>query len=353
MNQEKHERFVEHALGDLKGGMMVLMTHIGDRLGLFRATAEGPMTSEKLAESTGLQERYVREWLSAMASGGYLEYDPQAQTFSLPSEFAPVLVDGKSPVFFGGLYHEMPALWAILPPLMEKFRNGGGLSLDDYSREWWDGMERFTATWFENFLLQEWVPQANGLKSRLENGAHVADIGCGRGQALIKLAQAFPRMTATGYDLSEINLEGARRKAKEAGVDDRIRFVNHDVHDGLTGQYDIATTFDAVHDLKSPQTAFQAIHDSLRDDGAYLLLEFRVGDHLEDNIGPIGAMLYAWSVCYCMTTSLGMQGVGLGTCGMPESTVRDMATNAGFAEVSVIPFDNPFNKVYLAKKQAS
>lgn len=353
MNQEKHEQFVEHALGDLKGGLMLLMTHIGDRLGLFRTLAERPRTSKQLAESTRLHERYLREWLAAMASGGYLEYDAQTESFSLPPEHAPVLADEKSPVFFGGLYHEMPALWAILPPLMEKFRNGGGLSIDDYSREWWDGMERFTATWFENFLLQEWVPQANGLKHRLEQGAHVADIGCGRGRALIKLAQAFPAMTATGYDLSEVNLEGARRLAREAAVDDRIRFARHDVHEGLPEQFDIAMTFDAVHDFKSPQTAFQAIHDALRDDGAYLLLEFRVEDHLEDNIGPIGAMLYAWSVTYCMTTSLGMHGAGLGTCGMPESTVREMATDAGFAEVSVVPFDNPFNKVYLAKKQAA
>lgn len=353
MDQNKHEQFVEHALGDLKGGMMLLMTHIGDRLGLFRALAEQPGTSEQLAATTRLQERYLREWLAAMASGGYLEYDPQTRIFSLPPEHAPVLAEEKSPVFFGGLYHEMPALWNILPPLMEKFRNGGGLSIDDYNREWWDGMERFTATWFENFLLQEWVPQANGLKNRLEEGAHVADIGCGRGRALIKLAQAFPQMTATGYDLSEVNLEGARRHAREAGVDDRIRFARHDVHDGLPEQFDIAMTFDAMHDFKSPTMAFQAIHDGLRDGGAYLLLEFRVEDRLEDNTGPIGAMLYAWSVTYCMATSLGMHGAGLGTCGMPESTVREMAADAGFSEVSVVPFDNPFNKVYLAKKQTA
>ncbi|GGX91999.1 hypothetical protein GCM10007160_19430 [Litchfieldella qijiaojingensis] len=353
LNQDKHEQFVDHALGDLKGGMLMLMTYLGDRLGLFRALAERSMTSQELADATHLQERYVREWLSAVTCGGYVDYDPASQTFTLPPEHAPVLVDGRSSVFLGGLYQEMLALWQVLPGLMEKFRNGGGLAIDSYGREWWDGMERFTATWFENFLLQEWVPKANGLKARLENGAHVADIGCGRGQALVKLAQAFPNMTAVGYDLSDTNLEGAKRLAERAGVADRIHFRKRDVHDGLSEPYDIAFTFDAVHDFKDPQQAFEAIYRSLRDDGAWLLLEFRVGDHLEDNIGPIGAMFYAWSVTYCMTTSLGMRGVGLGTCGLPESRVRKMADKAGFARVEVVPFDNPFNKVYVAEKTAA
>jgi SAM-dependent methyltransferase len=354
LDQHKHEQFVDHAVGDLKGGMMMLMTHLGDRLGLFRALEEaGPQTSTGLAEATHLQERYVREWLNAMACGGYLEYDADAGTFALPPEHAPVLVDETSPVFFGGLYHEMSALWDVLPRLMEKFRNGGGLHIDDYSREWWDGMERFTATWFENFLLQEWIPKANDLHERLKAGAHVADIGCGRGRALVKLAEAYPAMTAVGLDLSETNLEGARRLAQRAGVDGRVEFRKHDVHDGLPGRFDVALTFDAVHDLKDPQRAFQAIHDGLADDGAYLLLEFRVGDRLEDNLGPIGAMFYAWSVSYCMTTSLGMHGAGLGTCGMPESVVRNMAGRAGFDQVEVVPFDNPFNKVYLAEKRAA
>lgn len=247
----------------------------------------------------------------------------------------------------------VPGLWQVLPKIKECFHNGGGLSIEDYGREWWDGMERFTATWFENFLLQEWVPKADGLKQRLEAGAHVTDIGCGRGRALVKLAEAFPAMTGVGYDLSETNLEGARRLAREAGVADRIGFRKQDVHNGLPERYDVAFTFDAVHDFKDPQTAFQAIHDGLKDDGAYLLLEFRVGDRLEDNIGTIGAMFYAWSVTYCMTTSLGMHGAGLGTCGMPESTVREMARNAGFGRVEEVPFDNPFNKVYLAEKQAA
>lgn len=353
LNERKRDRFIDAAIGDLKGGMIMLMAHLGDRMGLFQALAKRPMTADELAEAANLQERYVREWLCSVACAGYVEYDPASGRFSLPAEHAPVLVDERSPVFLGGLYHEMPALWRVLPALMEKFRNGGGLSIDDYSREWWDGMERFTATWFENFLLQEWVPKANGIKSMLENGARVADIGCGRGEALIRLAEAFPGITAVGYDLSNVNLEGARRKAADAGLSERIEFRKHDVHEGLPEAYDVITTFDAVHDFKDPQRAFKAIYEGLKDGGAYLLLEFRVADRLEENLGPIGAMFYAWSVTYCMTTSLGMNGAGLGTCGLPESMVRKLADRAGFEKIEVVPFDNPFNKVYVAQKRAA
>lgn len=350
MNEEKMNAFVEQAMGDLKGGLVLLMANLGDRLGLFRPLVECWLTSEELARETGTNERYVREWLSSLACAGYVSYDADGERFMLPQEHAQVLAEEKSPVFFGGLYQEMPALWKVLQPLSKKFRDGGGLSIDDYAEEWWDGMERFTGTWFENFLLQEWVPQANGIKQKLEEGAHVADIGCGRGHALIKLASAFPNMSGVGYDLSDTNLEGARRHAEAAGVADRLTFRKQDVHDGLRERSDVAMTFDAVHDFKDPAQAFRAIYDGLEDDGAYLLLEFRVADQLRDNQGPIGAMFYAWSTCYCMTTSLGMNGAGLGTCGLPESVVKEMATQAGFASVDVVPFDNPFNKVYVARK---
>ena len=349
VDQAKQEQFVNHAMGDIKGGFMMLMAHLGDRLGLFTALSQRPMTSRELASELNLQERYVREWLSAMACGGYLEYDSDADTFVIPPEHAAVLSVPQSPVFFGGMYQQMQGLWNIMPDLKDRFRTGGGLNLDAYGQDWWDGMERVTAAWSENFMLQEWIPQA-GLQSALEGGAHVADIGCGKGRALIKLAQAYPGITGVGYDLSDSNLAGARRLAREAGVDDRIRFEKHDIHDGLPETFDTILTFDAVHDFQDPQQAFRLIHRALRDGGAYLLVEYRVGERLEDNLGPIGAVFYSLSVSYCMTTSLAMEGQGLGTCGLPEDTVREMADRAGFAELTTLPFEHPFNKVYVARK---
>jgi len=198
IDPEKRQRFLDVAFADLKGTMVLTMANLGDRLGLFKALADGPATSATLAERTGLHERYVREWLSGMTCAEYVVYDPQAQVFSLPPEHALVLADESSPFFLAGLYQEMPAVWAVLEELQSRFEDGGGLSISDYHRDWWDGMERFTGTWFENLLLQQWIPETPELRGRLETGLHVADVGCGRGRALVKLAKAFPKLTGVG-----------------------------------------------------------------------------------------------------------------------------------------------------------
>lgn len=346
---DKQQQFVNHAMTDIKGGYMMLMAHLGDRLGLFEALARRPMDSRELAETLGLDAHYVAEWLAAMACGGYLEYTPETRTFSLPPEHATVLADSESPVFFGGIYQQMKGLWDVMPALRDRFSRGGGVDLGAYGQDWWDGMERLTATWAENFLLEEWIPQAE-LEGRLVDGARVADIGCGKGRALVRLAQAFPKITGVGYDLSDSNLEGARRLAAETGVDDRIRFEKHDIHDGLPESFDLIMTLDAAHDFRDPARAIKLIHRALRDDGAYLLLEYRVGENLEDNMGLIGAVFYSVSVTYCMTTSLALGGQGLGTCGMPESRVRAMTERAGFTQCRTLPFEHPLNKVYVARK---
>lgn len=346
----KLETFLDTAVADIKGTMVLIMANLGDRLGLFKALADGPATSAVLASRTGLQERYVREWLAGMTCAEYIEYDPATGVFSMPPEHVQVLADETSPVFLSGLYQEMPAVWEVLDRLETRFEAGGGLAMGDYRHDWWDGMERFTSTWFDNHLLQSWIPGTPEVRERLEGGVHVADIGCGRGRALVKLAKAFPGVTGVGYDLVESNLEAARRHAEEEGVDDRIRFRNHDVHLGLPESYGIITGFDAVHDLADPGAALRAIAEGLQDDGSCLLLEFKVADRLEDNINPMGAMLYGWSLTYCMTTSLEMGGKGLGTCGLPEGVLRGLAAEAGFSTVEVVPFDHPFNVVYHLRK---
>jgi ubiquinone/menaquinone biosynthesis C-methylase UbiE len=238
----------------------------------------------------------------------------------------------------------------VLDRLEGQFENGGGLSVDDYHPDWWHGMERFTGTWFENFLLQQWIPGAHDVRRRLEAGLHMADVGCGRGRALVKLARAFPNLTGVGYDLVESNLEAAREHAEEEGVDDRVSFRRHDVHDGLTERFGLVTAFDTVHDLADPGKALRAICQGLEEGGSCLMLEFKTADRLEDNINPMGAMLYGWSLAYCMTTALGRGGVGLGTCGLPESVVRKLASEAGFSAVDIVPFDNPFNALYQLRK---
>ena len=193
IHQAKQEAFVQKILGDTSATMTTLLASIGDRLGLFKdLAANGPGISAEVARRTGTNERYVREWLGGMTAAGYLEYDTLTHRFSLPAEHAAAVATEGSPFFFGGIYEMIPALVAVIDQVTEAFRQGGGVRQANYPSAMWDGLERSSASWFNNLLLQQWIPAMPDVQSKLERGSRVADVGCGRGRALIKLAQAFP-----------------------------------------------------------------------------------------------------------------------------------------------------------------
>lgn len=347
VDQEKAEEFVGKVLGDTSAAMVTLLASIGDRLGLFRDLAtRGPATSDELAERVGISERYAREWLGAMASAGYLEYDAEQKRFTLPLEHAPVLAQEGGPFFFGGIHQMIPAMAGVVGQVAESFRNGGGVPFEAYPPEWWDGMERFTKSWFENLLTQVWIPAMPDVQQKLERGARMADVGCGRGRALIKLAEAFPKSSYVGYDIFGPSIERASENAAQAGVADRVSFRQLDVAQGLPEQYDVIATFDVVHDAADPLRLLTAIRESLKPDGAYVCLDVNCSHKLEENFGPLGAMFHGFSVLYCMTTSLGAGGAGLGTLGFHEPKVRELCAKAGFGPVRRVPLENPFNILY-------
>src|SRR5215510_976177 len=189
IDQTKRQAFAQQALTDVGGTLTTLMCALGDRLGLFKDLAtRGPATSTDLARRCELQERYAREWLSQMAAAGYLDYDPDSRRFTLPAEHAAVLADESGPMFLGGLYQLLPALVGPLDRLLTSFRDGGGVPPAAFDDQLWEGIERFTAVGFENFLVQEWIPALPELHRRLGRGVLVADVGSGAGRALIKLA---------------------------------------------------------------------------------------------------------------------------------------------------------------------
>src|SRR5262245_14007277 len=192
VDQARVEAFAGRALGDAAGALPTCMRVLGDRLGLFRdLAAHGPATSAELARRVGVNERYAREWLGGMASAGYVTYDASARSFTLPPEHAPVLAEEGGPFFLGGLYAMFPSNVGIVDRLAEAFRGGGGVPQSAYREDFWDGLERFTAGWFENLLLPVWLPAMPAVHARLEAGAALADVGCGHGRAAIKLAQAY------------------------------------------------------------------------------------------------------------------------------------------------------------------
>jgi hypothetical protein len=343
------EAFVGKALGDLAGMVSVLQAGLGDRLGLFRALADGgPATAEELAARTAITPRYAREWLAGLTAAGYLRYDPQTGTWTVPREHAAVLVQEDGPVFFGGVWEELLGTLPHLDAVAEAFRDGGGVPPDAYGPSFWRGLERFTGTWFANQLLPVWIPAMPTVARLLERGADVADVGCGSGRGLITLAQAYPGGRYVGYDAVQVNVDRARQSAAAAGVDDRVRFELVDAAAGLPETYDVVFTFDVVHDAADPHGLLTAIRRSLRPGGRYVCLDINSSDRLEENIGPLGTLFYGFSVLYCMTSSLALGGAGLGTCGFTESVAAELGRQAGFSTFRRVPVDNPFNILYEA-----
>jgi SAM-dependent methyltransferase len=346
VDQTKTEAFVGKVLSDSSGMTTTILASMGDRLGLFKQLAQGPATSVQLANRAGINERYAREWLGAMASAGYVVYDPASARFTLPAEHLPVLAQEQGPLFCGGMHQMLVGMVGPLNQLIQAFQHGGGVPQSAYDNNMWDGLERFTAGWFEHLLIPVWLPALPEVQAKLEQGALVADVGCGRGKALIKLAQAFPHSRYVGYDSFEPAIAQATTRAQAAGVADRVRFEHRDAAAGLPEQYDVITTFDVVHDAIDPRGLLRAIRQAMRSDGRYVCLEINCAEQLEGNAGPLGSLFYGCSVLYCMTTSLSGHGEGLGTAGLPEGKVRELCREAGFSRVRHVPLENPFNILY-------
>lgn len=347
MDQQRAADFTGQVLADTAATATTVLAALGDRLGLFKdLAANGPATSAQLAARTGLDERYTREWASGLYAAGYLTYDETNQQFTLPEEHAPTLADEPGPAFFGGVHQELLGALQGYHAVLDSFRTGGGLHADRLHADVAHGTSRFTAQWHQNMLVQDWLPLVPDVEAKLRAGARVADVGCGAGLAVTTLAGTYPVSTYVGYDVSAEVVERARRNAKERGVDDRVRFEVLDASQGLPEHFDVVTTFDVVHDAVDPQGLLRSIREALRPDGRYLCLDINCSDSLTENVGPIASLLYGFSVLYCMTTSLAEGGEGLGTLGLPESKLREMAGKAGFSGVRRVEMDNPFNSLY-------
>ncbi len=338
--------FMERALGDAAGFMATTLAALGDRLGLFRALDEhGPCTCEALSELAGVDRRYALEWLRGMRAAGYVDAD--GDCFSLAPEHAQVLAVEGGPFFLGGAYQLTLGYLRPLDRLTEAFRSGGGVPQSAYPAETWEGRGRFARPMYDNVLVQRWVPAVDGLRARLEQGARWADVGCGGGMAVVRLAQAFPASSFVGYDSFEGQIELARRTAREAGVGDRVRFEVLDAADGLPERFDVVSAFDVVHDAADPDRLLAAIRASLAPDGLLLLLEMRSADDPAENVGPLATIQYGVSVLYCLTTSLAQGGAGLGTCGLPAERLRDACAGAGFSAVRPLACDDPMSALYV------
>lgn len=327
--------FAESVLGIVAAGATTAMMTVGDRLGLYaQLAAAGPCTPPQLAEATGTAERYVREWLAQQAAMGIVGFDPVGPTFTLPPEHAAVLATDESPASMVSAALLVTGMHRRTDELAQAFRTGDGIPWGAHDHSTFESTERFFGAQYRAHLVDEWIPSLDGVHEQLTAGASVADVGCGRGLAMILLAQAYPRSRFVGYDVHAPSIEEATRKAQVAGVADRVRFEVDDCRRFPAEGYDLITYFDAFHDLGDPAGAGAHAREGLADGGTVMLVELAAADSLEDNLAlPAAGVGYASSTFFCTANSLS-QPVGLALGAMPgERRLREVLTEAGLGRV--------------------
>ncbi len=349
LDMDRLNAFMGKMVGDMSASLSGALVIVGAKLGLYKGLADGgPQTSESLAARTGLTERYVREWLSAQAASGYVEYDPATKSFAMSPEAAMALADEDSPAYVASAYELIAAAYIGEPQVSAAFKSGAGVGWHEHAPCLFRGTERFFRPGYRANLLPSWLPSLDGVVAKLDAGARVADIGCGAGASTIIMAQAFPNSRFTGFDYHAASIERAREAAAEAGVAANIDFAVASAKEVPDGQYDLAAVFDCLHDMGDPVGNAAHIRSTLKPDGTFLIVEPFAGDALEDNLNPVGRMFYSASTMFCTPGSLAQEvGLGLGAQA-GEKRLAAVLTEAGFGSVRRAS-ETPFNLVLEAR----
>ncbi|TFI59716.1 SAM-dependent methyltransferase [Sphingomonas parva] len=321
----------------------------GTKLGLYRKLAElGPATSDDLASSLGLDRRYVREWLSAQAASGFVDYDAAGDLFSLNPEQSMALANEDSPVYVAPAFELIAATYIDEPRITEAFRTGGGVGWHEHHECLFRGTEKFFRPGYRANLVAAWLPALDGMVERLEHGASVADIGCGAGASTIIMAEAFPNSRFVGFDYHEKSIDRAREAAREAGDPPNLRFEVATAKAAPGGDYDLVCCFDCLHDMGDPVGAARHVREMLKADGAFMLVEPFANDRLVDNLNPVGRLYYSASTMICTPGSRAQEvGLALGAQA-GEARLADVLDQAGFRSVRRAAA-TPFNLVIEAR----
>jgi 2-polyprenyl-3-methyl-5-hydroxy-6-metoxy-1,4-benzoquinol methylase len=354
-DQARAEAFAARFLTALNNGALCLVTSIGHRTGLLD-TMRGrpPATSDEIAAWAGLDERYVREWLGAMTTAGVVTVEPDEARFSLPAEHAAFLTRAAAADNMAVFAQYIAVLGQVEDAIVDCFRQGGGVPYTQYPR-FHEVMAEDSGQSVLSVLESHIVPLVDGLHERLEQGARMLDVGCGRGRILIRLAERYPASQFKGMDLSAEAVDNARAAARQKGLDN-IEFEAADLSDFHTSApveaFDFITTFDAVHDQAKPLNVLQGIYRALKPDGVYLMQDISgTSDVHKDIEHPIGTFLYTVSCMHCMTVSLAQGGEGLGAMWGEEKT-RDYLTRAGFGSIVTHKLDHDVqNNWYVVTKE--
>jgi SAM-dependent methyltransferase len=348
IDDKKLQQFLGKMLVDLGGAISLPLVRIGVRLGLYKAMdGSGPMTSVEFADKANISERYAREWLAQNAASGYLSYDPSSRRFELPPEQAMVFANEESPFFLGGGFDAVAAVYQTQPLIEAAFKSGGGVDWGDHAGCLFCAVGAMLRPRYSANIVQNWLPALDGVVSKLERGAKVADIGCGTGQSTFIMARAFPSSTFVGYDFHPPSIEHATAYARTNGAEN-IRFEVARAKDFPARDLDLVTCFDVLHDLGDPVGAAAHIHRSLKPDGTWMLMEPLAGDATEDNLGPVGRVAYAFSTMVCVPVSLSQEvGMALGAQA-GQMKLTEVIKAGGFTQVRRAA-ETPLNMILEAR----
>lgn len=348
LDMDKLNAFMGRFVGDIGAAIHAGTVVLGDKLGLYKALAEGPMSPEELARKTETDARYVLEWLSAQAASGYVEYDPATQRFHMTEEQVFALATEGSPAFIPGAFQVALGALKAVPKLTGAFRTGLGVGWHEHDPWLFEGTERFFRPGYSANLVSSWIPALDGMDERLRAGAKVADVGCGHGASTILMAQAYPASQFVGFDYHAPSIEWARKVAAEAGVADRVRFEVAAAKDFPGGDYDLIAFFDCLHDMGDPVGAARHVRQALKPGGSWMLVEPFAQDALQDNLHPVGRLYYSASTMICTPASKSQEvGLALGAQA-GEKRLREVATQGGFAQFRRAT-QTPFNLVFEAR----
>jgi SAM-dependent methyltransferase len=348
VDMDKLNVFVGQFVGDLGAAVHAGMVVIGEKLGLYKALAEGPSNSAELAGKTKTDERYVREWLGSQAAGGYVTYNEKTRKFSLSEVQAFTLANEDSPAYIPGAFQLALGSLAAVPRIAESFRSGAGMGWHEHDEAVFHGCEKFFRPGYAANLVSSWIPSLQGVKEKLEAGARVADVGCGKGASTLLMAKAFPQSRFSGFDYHDKSIEAARESAKRNGIADRVTFEVAKAKEFPGKGYDFVAVFDCLHDMGDPIGAAAHVRQSLAKDGTWMIVEPFANDQLKDNLNPVGRVYYSFSTLLCTPCSRSQEVALCLGAQAGESRIRDVVTSAGFKRFRRAT-ETPFNIVYEAR----
>jgi SAM-dependent methyltransferase len=349
VDQEKLNQFIGKFLNDLGAAVQGSTILIGEQLGLYKAVAaNGPVTPKELAEKTGTAERYIREWLAGQAAGGYLNYDPSTGKYTMSPEQKFTLANEDSPVYIPGAFYTVASVYKDERKLADAFRTGKGFGWHEHHNDLFIGTKKFFRPGYLANLVSSWLPSLNGVVPKLQAGAKVADVGCGYGASTIIMAKAFPKSKFIGYDYHLESIEAARNDAISEDVVGNTDFEVALAKDYPGKDFDLVTFFDCLHDMGDPAGAAKHVHDSLKPDGTWMIVEPFAHESVEENLTPVGRIFYNASALVCVPSSLAQEvGLGLGAQA-GDSKLNEVIRAGGFTRIRKAT-ETPFNRVFEAQ----